>query len=162
MNFWESLIHNFPLICAASGWLIAQILKVFTGIFKLRKFSLTGLLFGTGGMPSSHSAAVCALATACGMYEGWNSAPFAIAVLFAIIVMVDATGVRRETGEQSKVLNRIMKDLMQSSDYDDIDRNFKELIGHTPLQVAVGAVSGVAIALLMSFIPIYQPYCVFL
>lgn len=161
-NFWESLLHNFPLVCAASGWLIAQLLKVFTGIFKLRKFSVTGLLFGTGGMPSSHSAAVCALAIACGFYAGWGSAPFAVSVLFAIIVMVDATGVRRETGEQSKVLNRIMRDLMTSDDYDDIDRNLKELVGHTPLQVAVGALVGIAIPFLMSFIPIYRDYCVFL
>ena len=151
-NFWEGLLHNFPLICAASGWLIAQILKVFTGIFKLRKFSVSGLLFGTGGMPSSHSAAVCSLAVACGMYAGWSSAPFAVSVLFAIIVMVDATGVRRETGEQSKVLNRIMRDLMTSDDYDDIDRNLKELVGHTPFQVLVGAILGIVTALLYGWV----------
>ncbi len=157
-NFWESLLHNFPLVCAASGWLIAQILKVFTGIFKLRKFSVQGLLFGTGGMPSSHSAAVCALATSCGFFAGWDSAPFAVSVLFAIIVMVDATGVRRETGEQSKVLNRIMRDLFSAEHAGEVNQNLKELVGHTPLQVAMGALLGFVLPFLVALIPLYRGY----
>ena len=86
MNFWTSLLHNFPLVCAGTGWFVAQIIKVFTGVFKLRKFSITGLLFGNGGMPSSHSASVTALAIACGLTYGFDSGYFAIAMLFAIIV----------------------------------------------------------------------------
>ena len=87
MNFWTSLLHNFPLVCAGTGWIVAQIIKVFTGVFKLRKFSITALLFGNGGMPSSHSASVTALAVSCGLCYGFYSGYFAIAPMFAIIVM---------------------------------------------------------------------------
>ena len=113
MNFWTSLLHNFPLVCAGTGWIVAQIIKVFTGVFKLRKFSITGLLFGNGGMPSSHSASVTALAISCGLCYGFDSGFFAVAMMFAIIVMGDAAGVRRETGEQAKILNLITKDLFK-------------------------------------------------
>ena len=109
MNFWTSLLHNFPLVCAGTGWIVAQIIKVFTGVFKLRKFSIVALLFGNGGMPSSHSASVTALAISCGLCYGFDSGFFAIALMFAIIVMGDAAGVRRETGEQAKILNRIAR-----------------------------------------------------
>lgn len=152
----RAILSNFPLICAGVAWFGAQILKVFTGIFRTKSFNVVELLFGTGGMPSSHTAAVCALAVACGMTCGLSSPIFAIAVLFAVVVMRDATGVRREAGEQAKVLNRIMRDLFSSTDSQDINRNLKELIGHTPLQVFVGALVGVAVPLLMSLIPYYR------
>ena len=152
----RAILSNFPLICAGVAWFSAQILKVFTGIFRTKSFNVVELLFGTGGMPSSHTAAVCALAVACGMTCGLSSPIFALAVLFAVVVMRDATGVRREAGEQAKVLNRIMRDLFSSTDSQDIDRNLKELIGHTPLQVFVGALVGVAVSLLMGLIPYYR------
>lgn len=152
----RALLSNFPLICAGVAWFSAQILKVFTGIFRTKSFNVIELLFGTGGMPSSHTAAVCALAVACGMTCGLSSPVFALAALFAVVVMRDATGVRREAGEQAKVLNRIMRDLFSSTDSQDIDRNLKELIGHTPLQVFVGALVGVAVPLLMCLIPYYR------
>ena len=158
MNFWLSLLHNFPLVCAGTGWIVAQILKVFTGIFKLRKFSITALLFGNGGMPSSHSASVTALAIACGFSYGFDSGFFAVAVMFAIIVMGDAAGVRRETGEQSKILNRITKDLLSPSSPAEFDRTLKELVGHTPLQVFVGFLVGFSIPFLMGLIPVYGIY----
>lgn len=156
MNYLKLFLSNFPLICAGTAWFSAQILKVFTGVFRQKTFNVIELLFGTGGMPSSHTAAVCAMAVATGLYCGVQSAVFALAVLFAIITMRDATGVRRETGEQAKVLNRIMHDLLSSSDIHDVDRNLKELVGHTPLQVAVGALVGVAIPFLMALIPYYR------
>lgn len=158
MNFWQSLLHNFPLVCAGVGWLSAQILKVFTGIFKVRKFSVPALLFGNGGMPSSHSASVCALAVSCGLCYGFDSGYFAIALLFAIIVMGDAAGVRRETGEQAKVLNRIMQDMFKPGHQEEIQRNLKELVGHTPLQVLMGGLLGVVIPFLMALIPLYSAY----
>lgn len=159
MNFWMNLLNNFPLVCAGTGWLVAQLLKVFTGIFRIRKFSVTALLFGNGGMPSSHSASVTALALSCGLRYGFGSGFFAIAALFAIIVMGDAAGVRRETGEQAKILNRIMKDLFTPSTHEEFDRHLKELVGHTPLQVCVGSLVGLVIPFLMSFIPLYHAYC---
>lgn len=158
MNFWRQLINNFPLICAGTAWFTAQILKVFTGIFKKRDFSVTGLLFGNGGMPSSHSAAVCALAVSCALAYGVGSGYFAIAFLFAIIVMGDAAGVRAETGKQAQVLNRIMKDIFSAEHHGDMNRNLKELVGHTPLQVFMGALLGVVLPFLMALIPLYRGY----
>ncbi len=158
MNFWKALIHNFPLVCAGTAWLSAQILKVFTGVFKMREFSVSALLFGNGGMPSSHSASVCALMVACGLAFGVDSGYFAIATLFAIIVMGDAAGVRAETGKQAKVLNRMMKDLIASTKHEDVNHNLKELVGHTPLQVAMGALLGLSLPFLMTLIPLYRGY----
>ena len=158
MKLINDLLNNFPLICAGVAWFTAQILKVFTGIFREKKFNVIELLFGTGGMPSSHTAAVMSLSVACGMWAGLNSAAFAISVLLAMIVMRDATGVRREAGEQAKVLNRIVADLFASNDQADITRNLKELVGHTPLQVFVGALVGVAVPFLMGLIPYYNIY----
>lgn len=135
-----------------SGWILAQIIKVFTGVFKLQSFSVRALLFGTGGMPSSHSAAVMGLCTACAVTEGFASPIFAVTVLLAIVVMIDATGVRQETGKQSRALNQILEELFSDTP-DRIEMHFKELIGHTPLQVFFGALTGVGTALLLSLIP---------
>ena len=158
MNFWTSLLHNFPLVCAGTGWILAQIIKVFTGVFKQRKFSIVALLFGNGGMPSSHSASVTALAISTGLCYGFDSGFFAIAVMFAIIVMGDAAGVRRETGEQAKILNIITKDLFKHTTPAEINQNLKELVGHTPLQVIVGSALGLLIPFAMAFIPLYGAY----
>ena len=158
MNFWKTLISNFPLICAGTAWFTAQVLKVFTGVFKMREFSLSALLFGNGGMPSSHSASVCALMVSCGMVYGVGSGYFAISALFAIIVMGDAAGVRAETGKQARVLNRIMRELVTAENQGEVNHKLKELVGHTPLQVAMGALWGIALPFLMALIPYYSGY----
>ena len=150
----EALFTNYCLMSAVAGWFIAQILKVFTGIFRLRDFSFRAMMFGTGGMPSSHSASVVGLATSIALKYGFASPVFAVAALLCIIVMNDAVGVRRETGKQSKALNLILKDLFSDSK-DVVDENFRELIGHTPLQVVCGAITGFAVAMLMSLIPVF-------
>ncbi len=152
----KGLFTNYCLMSAVFGWLIAQILKVFTGIFRIREFSFRAMMFGTGGMPSSHSASVTALCTSIAIRFGFGSPLFAIAGLLCIIVMNDATGVRRETGKQSKALNMILKDLFTDSpDKDKLDENFRELIGHTPLQVVCGAITGIIVAIVMGFIPVF-------
>jgi acid phosphatase family membrane protein YuiD len=151
----QNLVTNYYLISAMGAWLLAQFLKIFTGFFKEQKFTLKALFFGTGGMPSSHTATVAALATACAIGEGFDSAIFAIAVVLAIIVMIDATGVRRETGKQSRALNIIVEELFKSNDIKALDTRFKELIGHTPLQVVFGFITGVAAAIALSFIPAF-------
>lgn len=151
----KDLITNYYLISAMGAWLLAQFLKIFTGFFKEQKFTLKALFFGTGGMPSSHTATVASLATACAIGEGFNSAIFAIAVVLCIIVMIDATGVRRETGKQSRALNIIVEELFKSNDIKTLDTHFKELIGHTPLQVVFGFITGVAAAIALSFIPAF-------
>lgn len=133
------------------AWLTAQIVKVFTGMFKERKFDILTLLFSNGGMPSSHSSAVCALATASIIRCGVASFECAICCIFAIIVMQDASGVRYETGEQAKIINKITKELF-SGKPEEINTGLKTLVGHTPFQVFMGALLGIAIGILMSFV----------
>jgi acid phosphatase family membrane protein YuiD len=137
---------------AFSAWIIAQILKVFTGVFKEQRFHLKNLLFGTGGMPSSHTASVSALATSIVITEGFGSPLFAIAGLLLMVVMIDATGVRQETGRQSKALNIILEELFTDPPK-EINRHFKELVGHTPLQVFFGFLTGILVAILLHFVP---------
>ena len=139
------LFRNLCFVSVVAAWLTAQIIKVFTGYFQDRKFSLRLLFCGTGGMPSSHSATVMALLTSAILRYGFGGFEVAGATLLATIVMSDAVGVRYETGVQAKVLNDLMKELF-SGDPKKAGANLKELIGHTPFQVAVGAVLGVAVA----------------
>ncbi len=150
---FAGLFTNYYLMSAVAGWFVAQILKVFTGIFRLRDFSFRSLMFGTGGMPSSHSASVTALCSSIAAKQGFNSPLFAVSALLCIIVMNDAVGVRRETGKQSRALNLILKEMSQYPE--KFDDNFRELIGHTPLQVVCGAITGFAVAMLMGFIPAF-------
>jgi len=139
------ILDNFWLISAVSAWFIAQFLKVLTGMFRDRSFSLLTLMFSTGGMPSSHTASVVALTTAAGLTFGLSSFSFAATFMFSMVVMIDAMGVRRETGEQAKIINRMMKEFLISKDPEIWNRTLKELIGHTPLQVAAGAAVGVIV-----------------
>lgn len=138
------------LLIAIAAWASAQVLKLLIATAVYRKFDITYLTTG-GGMPSSHSALVCAAAVSCGMSSGFDSPVFAVAAVVAFIVMYDAAHVRRETGEQAKVLNYILRNWEEFKP-EDFERDLKELIGHTPLQVAMGAVLGVAVGLLGSFI----------
>jgi len=138
------------LLIAVAAWAIAQVLKLLISMAVYRRFDITYLTTG-GGMPSSHSALVCAAAVSCAMSDGFDSPVFAVAAVLAFIVMYDAAHVRRETGEQSKVLNYIMRNWVDSLP-EDFERELKELIGHTPLQVAVGGVLGVVVGLAGSYI----------
>ena len=151
----QDLITNYYLMAAASAWLLAQILKVFTGFFKVQRFTFKALFFGTGGMPSSHTATVAALSISCAIGEGLNSSAFAISAVLAIIVMIDAIGVRRETGKQSRALNIIIEEFF-SADDNNFDTRFKELVGHTPLQVVFGYITGVVVAIALSFVPAFN------
>ena len=144
MNQLYLLFHNQILVASVLGWLVAQLLK--TGIYMyLNKSFVPERLVGSGGMPSSHSATVCALSTAAGIQYGLDSFPFAVCTILAIIVMYDALGVRRETGIQAKVLNEMI-DLFESMNKElSTDEKLKELVGHTPLQVLMGAILGIII-----------------
>ncbi len=141
------------LVSAALGWIGAQIIKIFTGMFRERKFSLSYLLFSTGGMPSSHSAVVCALTVASIMQNGWGSGLTAMCIILSLVVMVDASGVRYETGKQAKILNKITKEIF-SGDPELANVGLKELVGHTPFQVLVGALFGILVAILLSLVMI--------
>jgi uncharacterized protein len=127
------------------AWAIAQAAKVSLVSVRQRRLNLR-VLAETGGMPSSHSAIVSGLATAVGRINGVGSAAFAVALIFAFVVMYDAAGVRRAAGRQAAVLNRLVEDLVQMRGIRE-DR-LRELLGHTPFEVVVGAVLGVVIGLI--------------
>lgn len=149
MTFFQELLENRIFLVAASGWIVAQILKTIIHMFVTKKFEAERLV-GGGGMPSSHSATVCSFATACCIEYGASSFEFAVSLILAIIVMYDAMGVRRETGIQARVLNEIIHffaDMGQSEL--STDDKLKEFVGHTPLQVLVGALLGIIIALIV-------------
>ena len=148
MNFLAELIHNRIFVSAACGWIVAQLLKTMIHMWFNRKF-VAERLVGSGGMPSSHSATVCALATAAGIEYGAGSFQFAVSAIFAIVVMYDAMGVRREAGIQAKVLNEMIEMFTHMGKEMSVEDKLKEFVGHTPLQVLVGALLGILIAFLM-------------
>ena len=145
MSFLQELVHNRIFVSAVLGWFIAQVLKTIIHLFLTKQF-VAERMIGSGGMPSSHSATVCALATATGMVYGGGSFEFAIAVILAIIVMHDAMGVRREAGKHAKILNDLLASLSKDAPPEDV---LKEFLGHTPLQVCFGALLGFCVALLL-------------
>jgi hypothetical protein len=148
MSFLNDLFHNVIFVSAVLGWLIAQILKTFIHLFITKKF-VAERMIGSGGMPSSHSATVCALATSTGIIYGGGSFEFAIAVILAIIVMHDAMGVRRETGIQAKIINEMLEAFTNMGKNMSPEEKLKEFVGHTPLQVLAGAILGILVALLI-------------
>lgn len=142
----DSVFSNYPLMCALVAMLIAQVIKFLYYLRKEKRMNFRYLVIA-GGMPSSHSAMVIALATAVGLQEGWGSSLFAIAVIFASIVLYDAAGVRRAAGKQAKVLNVIMSDLFDYGKFHG--EKLIEFLGHTPLEVIAGIVLGIIVALLL-------------
>lgn len=148
MTFIIELLNNDIFVSAALGWLIAQVAKTIIHLIVNKQF-VAERLVGSGGMPSCHSATVCALSTATGMECGASSPEFAISVMLAIIVMYDAMGVRRETGIQAKVLNEMIEMFTKMGKTMSAEEKLKEFIGHTPLQVLVGAILGIVVAVVM-------------
>ena len=139
------IITNEALVIPASAWTVAQLIKLFTGLVRDRHIDWW-FLFRSGGMPSSHTALVCALATVVAMIQGFGSIIFGIAAILAMVVMYDAAGVRRVVSRQSTVLNRIVKELMEKRPMAEVERDLREFIGHTPFQVIAGAVVGIVVA----------------
>ncbi len=127
----------------------AQALKVVISLFTEKKINFRRFL-DTGNMPSSHTSSVVSLATAVGIREGIGSTFFAISVVFAVVVMYDATGVRRAAGRQASVLNKILENIKQKEGLVIIEENLKELLGHTPKEVFGGAVLGVLVGFLFA------------
>lgn len=145
MNTSDLFTGNLILNLAIAAWAAAQILKVVVVLAQKRKLDWHFILSG-GGMPSSHSAFVCACAAATGNLYGWSTALFAVSAVLAIVVMYDAANVRHAAGEQAKILNYIMEHWTQMRP-EIFGRELKELLGHTPLQVFFGALLGIAIGL---------------
>jgi acid phosphatase family membrane protein YuiD len=142
MNEITSLFSNLIFVSAFWGWLSAQVLKVILTLIFDREFQV-GRFIGSGGMPSSHSSLVMAITTALGIKYGIGSDAFAVSLSISLIIMYDASGVRRAVGTHASILNTLIKDLTNHKpvEYEKL----KELIGHTPLEVLCGAILGIIV-----------------
>ncbi len=173
MENLHQLTRNYILTCAILSWIIAQIIKTVLTLITTKRFEVERLT-GAGGMPSAHSALVCSMTLAVARKEGFGSSLFAIAIMFAAVVMYDAMGVRRAAGEQAKVLNKIVvifkpndnkaaidsqhskekirakRDKGKILKLDDMQfKKLKEYLGHTPLEVLAGALLGIILAMVI-------------
>ncbi|MBL7157456.1 MAG: divergent PAP2 family protein [Candidatus Omnitrophica bacterium] len=147
-NLIITLAGNKIFWITLSTWMITQTIKVIIGVIREKRFDFRWF-GGTGGMPSSHAATVSALSTSVGLCFGIDSALFIVTLVFSIIVIFDAQGVRRATGKQAEILNKMLEDIYWRHRIQE-DR-LKELLGHAPIQVLVGIISGVALAFLLWF-----------
>lgn len=151
MNWLRDMFTNPFLLIPLSSWAVAQVLKTIIHAIINKKLDLLRLM-GDGGMPSGHSATVSSLAVFCGFYYGTNSFQFAVTMVLAIIVCHDAMGVRLETGKQAVVLNELLSTLstiesMTKGEFTDV--KLKEFVGHTPIQVLAGIMTGALNAIVM-------------
>lgn len=149
MNWIDQLLQNQLVINGFFAWITCQVLKTIINAVVTKKFDLLRLM-GDGGMPSSHSATVMAVATTSAIIYGLGSFQFGITMMFAFIVMHDAMGVRFETGKQSKLLNQMIEFFEAMGKDLPSEEKLKEFVGHTPMQVLVGATLGTVMALILS------------
>lgn len=145
LKFLLEIINNRAVTTPILAWFLAQSIKFFHNYVKHRKFDFKKLI-DSGGMPSSHTAFTVSLATILGIHNGFNSDIFAMSVIFSLIVMADAAGVRRAAGKQAEVLNK----LVNSSEHVQLDKQLKELLGHTPVEVLAGAALGIITGLALN------------
>ena len=134
------------LLAPLIAWTLAQAFKVILTSVRQHRLNLR-VLAETGGMPSSHAAIVMGLTTAIGKYSGVATAQFAIALIFSFVVMYDAAGLRRAAGRQAAILNRLVEDLVHMRGMQE--QRLRELLGHTPVEVLVGAIIGIVVGLLI-------------
>lgn len=145
-DIFTELANNKIFITTLSAWIVAQTMKVTIGFIRQKKMDFRWFI-GTGGMPSSHAAGASCLATAIGLQCGFDSVYFALAASFAIVVMFDAQGVRRATGRQARILNKMTEDIYWQGRIKE--NRLRELVGHTPIEVIVGFLLGVVMAFLL-------------
>lgn len=150
MGFLQDFLDNRIFFIVLVAWLLSCVIKGIIECFKNKKINW-GRFFGPGGMPSSHSTIVCSLAVCVGIYEGFDSAIFVVCCALALIVMYDASGIRRAAGEQAKIINMIV-DAWEERDPVLKEKKLKELLGHTPVEVLGGAVLGILFAICASAI----------
>ena len=149
MKIWNEILSNQVLVSAVAGWIVAQVLKTMLD-FALNRTINWERMVGSGGMPSSHSATVCGLTTAAALRYGVSSFEFAVCFVLSMVVMYDATGVRRETGKQAKLLKSILSENPLKLNAEVLQEKLKEYVGHTPLQVVAGAILGICLALVIN------------
>lgn len=145
------LITNWVLVIPLCAWIVAQLIKMLIAVARGEGLDLSYFV-ASGGMPSAHSAMVCALATAIAMTDGFGSSLFTIVVILALIVMYDSAGVRQSVGEQSVVLNRIILELKRREPLVKIEADIRELMGHTKFEVVAGGALGILIAWVWLFL----------
>ncbi|MBQ8954214.1 MAG: divergent PAP2 family protein [Clostridia bacterium] len=146
MRVIRELLDNRILWIGVLSWFLAQATKVVLTLIVEKRLDWSRM-FGLGGMPSSHTSVVVSITVAVGIRMGFNSALFAISAALALITMTDAMGVRRQAGKQAAVLNRVVQELVENGG-DLPEETLKELLGHSPLQVLVGALLGLVIAVI--------------
>ncbi|PAO68638.1 divergent PAP2 family protein [Bacillus sp. X2(2017)] len=153
------LLTNFPLLSSLVAIIFAQVIKVPIQYIVSRKLDWS-LVTSTGGMPSSHSAAVTALSTGVALEHGLGSSLFAVSAIFAVITMFDATGVRRHAGEQATVINKLVIDfnrfVNEAKDFPKAEekekqKKLKELLGHQPIEVFFGGLTGILLTLALAY-----------
>ncbi len=140
----NEILTNNALLVSVTAWTIAQLFKLVVGLVREKRFDLR-FFIRSGGIASAHTALVTALATSVAIMQGLDSIAFAIAAVFAVIVMYDAAGVRLSVSRQSVVLNRIVRELRERRP-GELEHDLREFIGHTPVQVFIGAVVGISTA----------------
>jgi uncharacterized protein len=138
-----SVLQNHVLLTALVGWILAQALKIPIDLFQTRKWNWA-LFFSVGGMPSSHSALVTSTAAAAGLHAGFDSPVFAVAVAIAMIVVYDATGIRRQAGMQAQKINVLVEELLKGHPISE--EHLREVLGHTPLEAIGGVILGLVVA----------------
>lgn len=149
MNGLNQLLQNDVFWCAMLGWFSAQGIKVVWTLIKEKRFDAERIM-GSGGMPSSHSAAVVAATFAIGETVGYDNPLFALGAVISFIVMYDAANVRMESGKQAKVINRIIKEMTDHTFHIQMDKELRELLGHTYMEVVVGALLGLVIGVVFA------------
>lgn len=152
-----TILSNYPLLSALAAIVLAQLVKVPLNLLFRGEWKPT-LALGTGGMPSSHSAAVAALAASIGIRYGFDSAGFAIAAVVCAITMYDAAGVRRHAGMHASAINQLLDIFGKAHSLTGIEerKKLKELLGHRPIEVFAGAVFGAAVGVLFGYMPYWQ------
>lgn len=142
------ILQNRALMISILCWFVAQCLKVIFTMIEYKKFDFSRFV-GSGGMPSSHSSFVVGLANSIGLIEGYDSTFFALALVFALVVMYDAAGVRQSVGKQATILNQMFDTLKKYGGTGQEYEKLKELVGHTPVEVFFGALLGLVLSYLM-------------
>lgn len=142
---WKEAAQNPCVVAPVTAWMLAQVIKFLLTSIQAGRL-LPERLVGSGGMPSAHGATVCALASSIGLRSGVGSSDFALATIFALVVMYDACGVRREAGRHARLLNRLSARWRENGQPLSDNKPFHELVGHTPLQVLLGALLGILVA----------------
>ncbi|MFC1592514.1 divergent PAP2 family protein [Candidatus Omnitrophota bacterium] len=143
----RQLSQNHVLIITIIAWVASQTIKVIIGIIREKRFDFRWFI-GPGGIPSAHAAGASALAASIGLKYGFDQVSFALATAFAIVVMFDAQNVRRAAGKQAQILNKMMEDIYWKGKIRDIQ--LRELLGHTPVEVFIGLIFGVLIAIILN------------